>query len=47
MPTKRQRAGWIDKHLEDFDIRRGRKGTTICACFNRHNSADKKLIGTG
>ena len=54
MSTKRQRAGWIDKQLENFNMRRGRRGKAIWAYFNRYkelfydnNTADKKLIGTG
>ena len=54
MSTKRQRAGWIDKQLENFNMRRGRRGKAIWAHFNRYkelfydnNSVDKKLIGTG
>lgn len=54
MATKRQRAGWIDKQIDNFNMRRGRRGKAIWGYFNRYKElfydkqgADKQLIGTG
>lgn len=53
MSTKRQRAGWIDKKIDNFNLRRGRRGKPIWAYFNRYKElfydqegAVKELIGT-